>query len=585
MCHRRPYGILQGDCSLIWMSEITYHPTFQAPDVEEVNRLFPAYDVDTLIACGGMGAVYHATQRALDRPAAIKMLPREFSTDAEFRAGFESEAKAMAKLNHPNLIGVFDFGEVDGMLFIVMEFVPGKSLYEAAHGCTVDQAEALELAIRVCDGLAHAHESNILHRDIKPANILLDFQGNPKIGDFGLARPVDRQIEEGEQIFGTPGYTAPEVLEPPYTIDQRADIFSVGVVLHELLTGILPDADPRTASQIGDCSPLLDPVIRRAMHPDPSRRYTTATELAGELRKIAAKPTRTIRTGAPAARPATSGHSALSRPVSALSRPANALVTPARPAAPRPVGTGAFPARPKSPFNPTKTAHQTSSGSGLVIFLLLALIGCAVVFLVMKSGQKPATPQETPTPAPIPGGALPGASSKVPDAPSVGEETDPSDLLKRARISIRHRVSPVIESNRRDLKENVSAYRRAIEDAQSAASDGLSSGERKRLNNAISENFREWASGDRRISGNVPSAFRVISGAEDMHNAYLEKQSAIKSNLDREMKSLSGIYVLELQNQIEQLSRGGDKRAVQALEAEISTVSRAPERFRSIMGE
>jgi hypothetical protein len=319
-------------------------------------------------------------------------------------------------------------------------------------------------------------------------------------------------------------------------------------------------------------------VIRRATHPDPGRRYTTATELAADLRKIASKPTRTIRTGAPAgrARP-TSGHSA-------LSRPANVLVTPAGLATPRPAGTGAFPGRPKSPFNPTKTAPQASSGSGLVIFLLLALIGCAVVYLMMKGRESPATPPEAPEPSNVPGVLLPGASSKVPDAPDTRAENDPADLLKRARISIRHRVSPVIESSRRDLKENVYVYRRALEAAQ-AASNGLSSKEEERFENAISENFPEWVSGGDRITGTVPTAFRVISGAEDLHNTYLEKQSVINGAFDREMRSLSGIYILELQNQIEQLSREGNKRAVKALEAEIRTVSQAPERFRSIMGQ
>jgi hypothetical protein len=163
--------------------------------------------------------------------------------------------------------------------------------------------------------------------------------------------------------------------------------------------------------------------------------------------------------------------------------------------------------------------------------------------------------------------------------------SDPADLLQRARVSIRHRVSPAIESKRRDLKENVAAYRKALEAALAAASEGLSSAEKERVENAISENFPGWATGREHITGNVPTAFKVISGAEDLHDTYLGKQSAINGAFDREMTSLSGIYILELQNQIEQLSREGKKRAVSALEAEISTVSREPERFRSIMGQ
>ena len=364
------------------MSEPTHGALFEAPEVEEVARLFPNYEILGLIACGGMGAVYHAIQSSLERPVAIKILPREFSTDAEFRTGFESEAKAMAKLNHPNLIGVYDFGEVEGLLFIVMEFVAGQSLYHAAHGCAVEHADAITLVIGVCHGLAHAHEYGILHRDIKPSNILLDGQMNPKIGDFGLARALERQIEEGEQIFGTPGYTAPEVLHPPFTIDQRADIFSVGVMLHELLTGHLPGVDTRPASQICGCNQRLDAVIQCATHPDPNRRYAAAMDLAKELVSIAAMPYRTLRTGAPPSRiKPVRGVSAVSRPVHrALSRQATA-------------GT---PPRPQGQFHQTIKPTKQSSGSGLVIFLVIAAVIAVVGFLFLKGNQDEATVPKSP---------------------------------------------------------------------------------------------------------------------------------------------------------------------------------------------
>jgi len=268
------------------MSDSEASTTFVPPEPDELAHLFPGYQIVRLIACGGMGAVYEAVQISLERSVAIKILPREFTADASFQSAFEAEAKAMARLNHPNLIGVYDFGEVGGMLFIIMEYVPGLSLFQAANGQPILAEDVVPLMVAVCQGLEHAHENGIIHRDIKPANILLNHANVPKIGDFGLARPLERQIQEGEDIFGTPGYTAPEVIDTPQAIDHRADLFSIGVMLHELLTGILPEADPRSASAICHCDPRFDAVIRKATHPIPSERYHSAGEIAKDLARI-----------------------------------------------------------------------------------------------------------------------------------------------------------------------------------------------------------------------------------------------------------------------------------------------------------
>ena len=268
------------------MSDAVSSTGFAIRDAKELASLFPGYDIQHLVATGGMGAVYCAVQESLDRVVAIKILPTEFSQDPEFCDGFEAEAKAMAKLNHPNLIGVFDFGEVAGMLYIIMEYVEGETLFNVTQGGIIKTSEALRLMQGICAGVASAHEHGILHRDIKPANILLDAHLQPKIGDFGLARPMDTKIQEGDQIFGTPGYTAPEVIEPPHDFNQRADIFSLGVMLHELITGKLPDEDPRPASAQVRCHPRVDAVIRKATQPDPDKRFQSAAEMAEELAKV-----------------------------------------------------------------------------------------------------------------------------------------------------------------------------------------------------------------------------------------------------------------------------------------------------------
>ncbi len=542
-----------------------------------------------------MGAVYHAIQTSLERPVAIKILPREFSKDAEFRASFESEAKAMAKLNHPNLIGVYDFGEVEGLLFIVMEFVAGQSLHQAAHGCAVEHADAINLVIGVCHGLAHAHDFGILHRDIKPSNILLDGQKNPKIGDFGLARPLEREVEEGEQIFGTPGYTAPEVLHPPFLVDQRTDIFSVGVMLHEILTGYLPDADPRPASKICGCNPRLDTVIKCATDPDPNRRYSSATEVAKELLKIAMMATRSLRIGAPVqqgnapsfskalppvptkpspkevSKPA---HSALSQPVrtgrATLFIPAPALSKPVAATSPPPINR----------LNQPKTLSKESSDSGLIIFLVAALIIAVIAFFVIKDRQSgsPLPPSPPPTSAgeekPIPPPSSKPVKEKV-------NELDPTEVLRRARSSIRTRVAPSIESHRLDMKNNLGNYKTAIE----SAAESLYLKDRKRISKTLSENLGIWETSGYELPESLPSGFGAIEGAEDIHASHLGKQVAIQRDLEREMASLAGVYVLELQNQIEQIAQDGNARAVDALEGEVRAVEGNVERFREKISE
>lgn len=260
---------------------------FAAPDPAELNKLLPAYEVKQLIATGGMGAVYLARQKSLDRNIAIKVLPREFGADPTFRASFESEAKAMAKLRHPNLIGVHDFGEVEGYLYLTMDFVDGKSLFHSARGKAIAQKTSARVVCSICEGLAHAHEAGIVHRDIKPANILIGSDKEPRIGDFGLARPVDGT--GGSHLnFATPEYAAPEVMKDPAVADKRSDVYATGVILYELLTGDRPGRSYRPPSQTKSqkVDARFDKIVRRAMHPAPGMRYADAEEMLKELQAL-----------------------------------------------------------------------------------------------------------------------------------------------------------------------------------------------------------------------------------------------------------------------------------------------------------
>jgi len=262
---------------------------FDPPQPKALSEMLDGYEVHELIATGGMGAVYRATHISLDRAVAIKVLPAEFA-DSSFHEQFQAEARSMAKLNHPNLIGIYDFGQADGLPYIVMEFVAGKSLYYSAYQKAIEESEAIRITREICDGLAQAHKHNIIHRDIKTANILLNSEAHAKIGDFGLASQTDAGTEysSGDAVYGTPGYAAPEILHNPAAIGKPSDIFAVGVILYELLTGQLPDEqNPRPASRIVNTDPRLDRIIRKATHPNPAMRYQDAAEMSKDLVNLA----------------------------------------------------------------------------------------------------------------------------------------------------------------------------------------------------------------------------------------------------------------------------------------------------------
>lgn len=230
-----------------------------------------------------MGAVYKGSQPSLDRDVAIKVLPREVGEDPEFRESFTTEAKAMARFNHPNLTGVFDYGDIEGMPYIVMEYVNGCTLHELAWNQVVDPKQATAIVKGICDGLAHAHEHGISHRDIKPANILLTDKVEAKIGDFGLAHSVDSDTTG--LVMGTPGYTAPEVYEDPEQAGPLADIYAAGIILHQLLTGIDPSGSEGPPTKTTG-NLRLDAIWRKATHVDPAQRYQDIATMAAELERI-----------------------------------------------------------------------------------------------------------------------------------------------------------------------------------------------------------------------------------------------------------------------------------------------------------
>lgn len=268
-----------------------------APAVEEVAHLFPGHEVKRLIGRGGMGAVYEARQLDLDRRVAIKLLPRETSLDESFVQRFQREARALARLQHPGIVAVYQSGTAqDGRLYFVMEHVDGTTLFDLIHAGHLAVSQALEIVKQICEALAYAHEEGVVHRDIKPSNILVDKKGRVKIADFGLAKLARTSQTEAASlmhtqtghVMGTPDYAAPEQMRGGVEVDHRADIYSLGVMFYEMLTGQVPRGLFVPPSEKSGTDARLDKVVLRALHENPERRYQQATQMRDEVTRTQA---------------------------------------------------------------------------------------------------------------------------------------------------------------------------------------------------------------------------------------------------------------------------------------------------------
>jgi len=282
----------------------------------EVAALFPRLEILECLGCGGMGAVYKARQARLDRLVALKILncDRENATRAgRFAARFEREARALAKLSHPNIVATHEFGQAGGMPYFIMEYVDGLNVRQLEQSRKLTPREALEIIPQICEALQYAHDQGIVHRDIKPANILIDKKGRVKIADFGIAKMLveaapplapsaDNAASAGaegrieganltqDQVLGTPHYMAPEQVEQPQTVDHRADIYSLGVVFYEMLTGELPLGKFQPPSRKVQIDVRLDEIVLHTLEKQPERRYQHASDVRTDVENVAGTP-------------------------------------------------------------------------------------------------------------------------------------------------------------------------------------------------------------------------------------------------------------------------------------------------------
>ena len=240
-----------------------------------------------------MGYVYKARQRAAPRPlrGGKKVMTRTMAVNAEFAQRFMQEAKALAALSHPNIVSVHDFGREGDQYFIVMEFVDGTNLRPLLAAQKISPKEALKIIPVLCDALEFAHSQGVVHRDIKPENILLDKAGRVKIADFGLAKMAgpagSANMTRTSVAMGTPQYMAPEQFENAKAVDHRADIYSMGVLFYEMLTGELPMGrfQAPSARKI-ELDVRLDEIVLRALEKEPGRRYQSMGDVSRDVTRV-----------------------------------------------------------------------------------------------------------------------------------------------------------------------------------------------------------------------------------------------------------------------------------------------------------
>ncbi len=300
---------------------------FSPPLIEDLAPHFPHLEILEFLGQGGMGAVYKARQPELDRLVALKILSPDTGKDPAFAERFKREARSLARLNHPHIVAVYDFGQAAGLYYFVMEYVDGVDLRHLEQSRRPGPREALGIVVQICEALQYAHEEGIVHRDIKPENLLIDKKGRVKIADFGLAKlmartPKDFTLTQAEQVMGTPHYMAPEQMEHPAEVDQRADIYSLGVVLYEMLTGELPLGRFQPPSRKVHMDVRLDEVVLKTLEREPERRYQQASQVKTDVEWITVSP-----------RPAATAGEA--RPAAPAAGPAGAPAPAPAPARPR----------------------------------------------------------------------------------------------------------------------------------------------------------------------------------------------------------------------------------------------------------
>ncbi|MCB9078944.1 MAG: serine/threonine protein kinase [Anaerolineaceae bacterium] len=373
-----------------------------------IGKQLDEYRLEEMLGQGGMARVYRALDVRLDRWVAIKVIDASFRDDTDYMTRFEREAKAIAQLEHPHIVSLYRYGEVDGVLYMAMRYIEGSALNTLLKSYRqedklIPTAEAHRVINQVCQALDYAHGRGVIHRDIKPANIMLDKQGNAFLADFGLALISD--VGTRGEIFGTPHYISPEQAMSSASAVPQSDLYAIGVILYEMFTGELPfDADsaldvamlhmtepPQPPSEIrSELSPELEAVILKTLEKEPSDRYQSGAELIKALDQ-ALKATSQVSLPLPPPSlsiPYRVAQDVAARPLPPL--PAGVTPPPSSPSVASP-SRAALPEQPpaspvSSPSKPTRPLVYAGLGIGALLLLgLVALILLLAGFFWLRS--------------------------------------------------------------------------------------------------------------------------------------------------------------------------------------------------------
>jgi serine/threonine-protein kinase len=277
-------------------------------DAERSGQKFPGYKILGKLGAGAMATVYKARQLSLDRPVAIKVLPKKYSSSPQFIERFYAEGRAAAQLNHPNIVQAYDVGKAGELHYFVMEYVDGRTVYDdIVKHKRFGEIDAIEIIIQIAESLEHAHERGLIHRDVKPKNIMITQEGVAKLADMGLARAItDKEAAEAEagKAFGTPYYISPEQIRGEVNIGPPADIYSLGATLYHMVTGNVPfdGKNPSAVMHKHLKAELVPPdhvnpklsagiseIIEMMMARDPASRYQSCKDLLLDLRAVREK--------------------------------------------------------------------------------------------------------------------------------------------------------------------------------------------------------------------------------------------------------------------------------------------------------
>ncbi len=256
------------------------------PEPEELNPYFPHLQVVSRLGVGGMGVVYQALQMSLGRNVALKILPPSMTENEAMVKRFNKEAKILAQIQHRNVVSVFDYGDVAGTPYFIMEYVYGHTVYDLMCAGLIDLNGVISIIASVASGLKHIHAKGVAHHDINPNNVMVSSEGVVKLLDFGLASMVGPGSGVTAKRMGTQGYAAPERYLEPDTVDHRADLYSLGVLFYHLLTAKLPVGSFARPSEISVAEPKWDELILRCLEERPERRYQDAESFLVDMQRI-----------------------------------------------------------------------------------------------------------------------------------------------------------------------------------------------------------------------------------------------------------------------------------------------------------